>query len=75
MTALFYNRTKKDVLEVILVESIHTGYKQYKMIHELEQPGAQFKLSREQLYWIVKARGSETLYLCMDEYSLETIEE
>lgn len=75
MTALFYNRTKKDILTVMLVESIRTGYKQYKMIHELEQPGAQFKLSREQLYWIVKARGSETLYLCMDEYSLEVIKE
>ena len=75
MTALFYNKTKKDVLEVTLVESIHTGYKQYKMIHELQQVGTQFKLPREQLYWIVKARGSEILYLCMDEYSLEAIEE
>lgn len=75
MTALFYNKNEKRILEVVLVESIRTGYKQYKMIHELEQPGAQFKLPREQLYWIVKARGSETLYLCMDEYSLEAVEE
>ena len=74
MTAVFYDNEEPQLIKLELVESIRTGYKQYKMIHLLEQPGgAQFKLPKEQLYWIVKCRGTEDLYLPMNKFSLEGI--
>ena len=73
MTAVFYDNEESQLLKLELVESIRTGYKQYKMIHLLEQPGAQFKLPKEQLYWIVKCRGNEDLYLPMNKFCLEGV--
>ena len=73
MTALFYDNNKHDVLRVLMVLSITIGYKSYKMIHELEQCGRQSELSKDQLYYIVKSKCSEDLYLPMNQFDLEGV--
>ena len=73
MTALFYDNNKHDVLRVLMVQSITIGYKTYKMIHELEQCGKQSGLSKDQLYYIVKSKCSEDLYLPMNQFDFEGV--
>lgn len=75
MTAVFYDNNKHDVLRVIEVQSITMGYKSYKMIHKLEQCGKQPGLSKDQLYYIVKSKFDEDLYLPMNQFDLEEIDE
>jgi len=75
MTAVFYDNNKHDVFRVIEVRSITIGYKSYKMIHELEQCGKQPGLSKDQLYYIVKSKCSEDLYLPMNQFDFEGIGE
>ena len=75
MIALFYDNNKRDVLSVMGVQSITIGYKSYKMIHELKQCGRQSEVSRDQLYYIVKSKFNENLYLPMNQFDLEGISE
>ena len=53
--------------------SITTGCKSYKMIHKLEQCGKQSGLSKDQLYYIVKSKCSEDLYLPMNQFDFEEV--
>ncbi len=73
MTAVFYDNNKHDVLRVLMVQSITIGYKSYKMIHKLEQCGKQSGLSKDQLYYIVKSKCNEDLYLPMNQFDFEGI--
>ena len=73
MIAVFYNNYEHDILRVIEVQSITIGYKSYKMIHKLEQCGRQSGLSKDQLYYIVKSKCSEDLYLPMNQFDFEGI--
>ena len=73
MTALFYDNNKHNVLRVLMVQSITIGYKPYNMIHELEHCGRQSKLSKDQLYYIVKSKCNEDLYLPMNQFDFEGV--
>lgn len=73
MTAVFYDNNKHDVLRVLMVLSITIGYKSYKMIHELKQCGRQSGLSKDQLYYIVKSKCNEDLYLPMNQFDFEGV--
>lgn len=73
MTALFYDKNKYDVLRVLMVKSITIGYKFHKMIHKLEQCGRQSDLPKDQLYYIVKSKCNEDLYLPMNQFDFEGI--
>ena len=73
MTAVFYDNNKHDVLRVLMVLSITIGYKSYKMIHKLEQCGRQSGLSKDQLYYIVKSKCNEDLYLPMNQFDFEGV--
>ena len=75
MTATFWCKNKNDVLQIILVESITVGYRQSKMVHELQFPGRQSNLEKEQLYWIVYPRGDKRMELPMSNFELEKVEE
>ena len=46
MTAVFYDNEEPQLIKLELVESIRTGYKQYKMIHLLEQPGGTIQVTK-----------------------------
>ena len=46
MTATFWCKDKNDVLQIILVESITVGYRQSRMVHELQFPGRQSNLEK-----------------------------
>ena len=73
MIAVFYDNYEHDILRVIEVQSITIGYKSYKMIHKLEQCGKQSGLSKDQLYYIVKSKFDEDLYLPMNQFDFEGI--
>lgn len=73
MIAVFYDNNKYDILKVLMVQSITIGYKSYKMIHKLEQCGKQSGLSKDQLYYIVKSKFDEDLYLPMNQFDFERI--
>lgn len=73
MTAVFYDKDEYDVLRVLEVQSITIGYKSYKMIHELKQCGKQLALSKDHLYYIVKSKCNEDLYLPMNQFDLEGV--
>ena len=74
MTAVFHNNKTGELLDLIEVESITVGYKQFKMIHELKIPGRQNNIPPEDLYWIIKAIGLVQPYYPMSEWSLERVE-
>ena len=74
MKAIFHNYKTDEQLDIIEVESITVGYKQFKMIHELKIPGRQNNIPPEDLYWIVKAVGLVQPYYSMSEWSLESVE-
>ena len=74
MKAIFHNYKTDEQLDIIEVESITVGYKQFKMIHELKIPGRQNNIPPEDLYWIVKAVGLQNPYYPMSEWSLERVE-
>ena len=75
MTATFWNKEKNEPYQVILVESITVGYRQSRMVHELQFPGRQSNIPHEQLYWIVRARGDKPMELPMSNFELEKVEE